>query len=63
MPPTMPGVPPQDNGKDAKTGQPMPPPPPGTDPQYAIPEFAVQGLPMPQMGVPVGTQGGRRGTG
>jgi hypothetical protein len=63
MPPTMPGVPPMDNGKDAKTGQPMPPPPPGTDPQYAIPEFAVQGLPMPQMGVPVGTQGGRRGTG
>ncbi len=64
MPPMMPpGMPPMDLGRDAKTGQPMPGPPPGTPPQYAIPELAVSGLPMPQMGIPVGTSGGRpRGT-
>jgi hypothetical protein len=60
MPPTIPGIPPMDLGRDPNTGQPSPMPEPGTAPQYAIPEMAVQGLPMPQMGVPVGTSGGRR---
>lgn len=60
MPPTIPGTPPVDLGRNPSTGQPTPMPPPGTAPQYAIPEMAVQGLSMPQMGVPVGTQGGRR---
>jgi hypothetical protein len=59
MPPTTPGIPPQDFGRDPKTGQPMPPPPPGVAPQQPIPEMAVQGLSMPMMGIPVGTQGGR----
>ncbi len=59
MPPTIPGIPPMDTGRDPSTGQPMPLPEPGTPPQYAIPEMMVQGLPMPQMGVPVGTSGGR----
>jgi hypothetical protein len=60
-PPTIPGIPPMDTGRDPSTGQPMPLPEPGTAPQYAIPEMAVQGLSMPQMGVPVGTSGGRPG--
>jgi hypothetical protein len=59
MPPTIPGIPPMDLGRDPSTGQPSPLPEPGTAPQYAIPEMAVQGLSMPEMGVPVGTSGGR----
>ena len=60
MPPTMPpGMPPVDLGRNAQTGQPMPMPAPGTPVQNALPEMMVGGLPMPQMGIPVGTSGGR----
>jgi hypothetical protein len=60
MPPTLPpGTPPVDLGRDPSTGQPIPPPAPGVPVGNAIPEMAVGGLPMPQMGIPVGTNGGR----
>jgi hypothetical protein len=59
MPPTVPGTPPMDLGRDPQTGQPLPPPPPGVPVSEAIPEQSVRGLPTAQMGLPIGAKGGR----